>query len=106
MGLFVFFTVMSRRLSISVTLRNSRSWNLPSWLSDYLEPEAGLSINLCRLMTPNSAGRRTENGEFIPLEVKVGDTIIFARYGGMEIKLEGEDYIMLRESDILAKKTK
>ncbi|MCR4427949.1 MAG: co-chaperone GroES [Caldiserica bacterium] len=43
-----------------------------------------------------------ENGQRIPLEVKVGDTIIFAKYGGTEIKLEGEEYLILSERDILA----
>jgi chaperonin GroES len=36
--------------------------------------------------------------------IKVGDTVIYAKYGGTEIKLDGEDLIILRESDILAKK--
>ena len=52
------------------------------------------------------AGKRSEKGEFMPMEVKVGDVVIYAKYGGTEIKLEGVDYIILRESDILAKKAK
>jgi chaperonin GroES len=51
-------------------------------------------------------GKRTDKGELIPMEVKVGDIVLYAKYGGTEIKLEGEDFIILRESDILAKKTK
>lgn len=47
-------------------------------------------------------GRVLDNGERVPLEVKVGDRIIFAKYGGTEVKLEGEPYLILRESDILA----
>ncbi len=43
-----------------------------------------------------------ETGQRIPVDVKVGDTIIFAKYGGTEIKLEGEDYLILSERDILA----
>ena len=51
-------------------------------------------------------GKRSEKGEHIPMELKVGDTVIYAKYGGTEIKLDGEDLIILRESDILAKKAK
>ncbi|MCL2679069.1 MAG: co-chaperone GroES [Dehalococcoidia bacterium] len=49
-------------------------------------------------------GKRDDKGGRIPLEVAVGDIVIYAKYGGTEIKLEGEDLIILRESDILAKK--
>ena len=49
-------------------------------------------------------GKKTEDGKIIPLDVKVGDTVIYAKYGGTEIKVEGEELIILRESDILAKK--
>jgi chaperonin GroES len=51
-------------------------------------------------------GKRSEKGEHIPMELKVGDIVLYAKYGGTEIKLEGEDLIILRESDILAKKVK
>lgn len=50
-------------------------------------------------------GRMSEDGKRIPLDVKVGDIVIYAKYGGTEIKVENEDLIILRESDILAKKT-
>jgi chaperonin GroES len=51
-------------------------------------------------------GRLSEDGKRIPLDVKVGDIVIFAKYGGTEVKIDGEELIILRESDILAKKTK
>jgi len=51
-------------------------------------------------------GRLSEDGKRIPLDVKVGDIVIYARYGGTEIKIEDEELIILRESDILAKKAK
>ena len=48
-------------------------------------------------------GRFDEDGEKrIPLDVKVGDKVLFARYGGTEIKLDGEKLLILKESDILA----
>jgi len=51
-------------------------------------------------------GRLSEEGNRVPMGVKVGDIVIYAKYGGTEIKIEDEELIILRESDILAKKTK
>lgn len=51
-------------------------------------------------------GKMTEDGKRIPPDVKVGDIVIYAKYGGTEIKEGDEDLIILRESDILAKKKK
>lgn len=48
------------------------------------------------------SGKLLDNGERVPLEVKVGDRIIFAKYGGTEVKVNGNEYLILRESDILA----
>ncbi len=51
-------------------------------------------------------GRLSEDGKRIPMDVKVGDIVIYAKYGGTEIKIEDEEFMILRESDILAKKAK
>ncbi len=48
------------------------------------------------------AGKLTEKGDRQPLEVKEGDRVLFAKYGGTEFKLDGDDLLVLRESDILA----
>ncbi|ARK28644.1 co-chaperone GroES [Halalkalibacter krulwichiae] len=48
------------------------------------------------------SGRVTENGERVALEVSEGNTIIFSKYAGTEVKYEGKEYLILRESDILA----
>ncbi|MFJ7936730.1 co-chaperone GroES [Sporosarcina sp. NPDC096371] len=48
------------------------------------------------------SGRVLESGERIDLEVKEGDRIIFSKYAGTEVKFEGNEYLILRESDILA----
>ncbi len=50
-------------------------------------------------------GRMTEDGKRIPMDLKVGDIVIFAKYGGSEIKFDDQELIILRESDVLAKKT-
>jgi chaperonin GroES len=47
-------------------------------------------------------GRLLDSGERAPMDVKVGDKVIFAKYGGTEIKIDGEEYMILRQSDILA----
>ncbi len=49
-------------------------------------------------------GRLSEDGKRVAMEVKVGDIVVYAKYGGTEIKVDNEDLIILRESDILAKK--
>jgi len=49
-------------------------------------------------------GRLSDDGKRIAMDVKVGDTVIYAKYGGTEIKVEDEELIILREGDILAKK--
>ena len=51
-------------------------------------------------------GRLSEDGKRIAMDVKGGDIVIYAKYGGTEIKIDDEDLIILRESDILAKKGK
>jgi len=47
-------------------------------------------------------GRLLENGQTVPLDVKEGDTVIFSKYAGTEIKIDGEEYLILSERDILA----
>jgi chaperonin GroES len=49
-------------------------------------------------------GRMTDDGKRIAMDVKVGDRVIYSKYGGSEIKIDDVDMIILRESDILAKK--
>ncbi len=48
-------------------------------------------------------GRLTEEGNRIPMELVVGDKVLYAKYAGTELKEDDEDYLVLRESDILAK---
>ena len=47
------------------------------------------------------SGKRTEDGKVLPLEVKAGDTILFGKYSGSEIKIEATDYLIMREEDVL-----
>lgn len=46
-------------------------------------------------------GRMTEDGKVIPLDVKVGDRVLFGKYGGDEIKLDGEEFLILHQDNLL-----
>jgi chaperonin GroES len=51
-------------------------------------------------------GPRDEDGKHVPMDVEEGDEVIFSKYGGTEIKLGADEYLILRESDVLAKVVK
>ena len=63
--------------------------------ADKERPEAGKVIAV-------GPGKKTSAGKINPLEIKVGDKVLFTRYGPNEIKLEGKDYLIAKEEDILA----
>ncbi len=46
-------------------------------------------------------GARNEAGQVVPLDVKVGDVVLFQKWGGTEVKVEGEDLLVMKESDII-----
>jgi len=48
-------------------------------------------------------GRRTEEGKRLPMDVKAGDKILYGKYAGTEINMDGEDFLILSETEILAK---
>lgn len=47
-------------------------------------------------------GRKADDGKVIPLDVKVGDKVLYGKYSGTEVTLDGEEYLIMRESDIFA----
>ncbi len=47
-------------------------------------------------------GKRTEGGEVVPMDVKTGDKVLFGKYSGTEVKVDGEDLLVMREEDIMA----
>ncbi len=63
--------------------------------SEKERPEAGKVIAV-------GPGKKTSAGKVIPLEIRVGDEVLFTRYGPNEIKVEGKDYLIAKEEDILA----
>ena len=46
-------------------------------------------------------GKRLEDGKLVPLDVQVGDRILFGKYSGTEIKIDGEDFIIMKEDEVL-----
>jgi len=60
------------------------------------EPSEGIIIAV-------GSGVINKNGKIIPLEVKIGDKVLFGKWGGTEIKVDGEDLLIIKESDILYK---
>jgi len=46
-------------------------------------------------------GRVTDDGKLHPLDIKVGDTVVFGKYAGTEVKIDGEDLLIIREDDVL-----
>ena len=56
-----------------------------------------------RVLAVGPGERSKETGEVIPMEVAEGDEVLYSKYGGTEIKVDGEDLLVLRESDVLAK---
>ncbi len=59
------------------------------------KPQKGIILSV-------GPGDRDEDGKRIPMDVKEGDTVLFAKYAGTEIKVEGKKLLILRESDLLA----
>jgi chaperonin GroES len=51
-------------------------------------------------------GKKDESGKNIPLDLKVGDTVLFGKYSGSEVKVDGEDLLVMREDDVIAVFTK
>ena len=48
------------------------------------------------------SGKHLENGEVRPLELKAGDTVLFGKYSGTEVKVDGEDLLVMKEDDVMA----
>lgn len=53
-------------------------------------------------VTATGPGKTTEDGKRIPLEVKVGDQVLYGKYSGTEVTIDGEDLLIMRESDVFA----
>jgi chaperonin GroES len=65
-------------------------------------PESGKEKPAEAKVVSVGPGRRNEDGSLIKMDVKKGDNILFAKYSGNEIKLDGEEHLILREDEVLA----
>ena len=64
--------------------------------------ESGIILSSASKEKPGGPGEKNEKGELVPIAVKKGDKVVINKYAGTEIKLEGEEYIIVRAEDILA----
>ena len=76
-----------------------------------VEPMEAETTTAAGIIIPDNAKEKPQKGIVVavgagkkdePLTVKVGDTVLYGKYGGTDLKFEGKDYLMMRESDILA----
>lgn len=81
-----------------------------------VKPTAGEEVTKGGIVLPDTAKERPQEGEVIavgpgkvlesgakvPVEVKVGDKVIYSKYGGAEVKIKGDEYVILRQDDVLA----
>lgn len=76
-----------------------------------VEPMEAETKTASGIIIPDNAKEKPQKGTVVavgngkkdePLTVKVGDTVLYGKYGGTDLKLDGKDYLMMRESDILA----
>ena len=76
-----------------------------------VEPAPAETKTASGIIIPDNAKEKPQKGTVVavgngkvdePLTVKVGDTVLYGKYGGTDLKLDGTDYLMMRESDILA----
>ena len=81
-----------------------------------VRPEEGEETTISGIVIPDTAkekpqegtvlavgvGKRSDSGELIPMDVKEGDRVIYSKYGGTEVKLEGEELLILSARDVLA----
>ena len=59
------------------------------------KPQEGTVISV-------GTGAKDESGKLIPMEVKVGDVVLYSKYSGTEVKIEGEEHLIIKENDVLA----
>lgn len=65
-------------------------------------PETAKEIPMRAVVVAVGAGKVTDEGKIVPVMVKVGDTILMAKFAGTDIKIDGEMYVILREDEVLA----
>jgi len=97
---------MQRR--VGMALRPLHDRLLVKRLEDKEQVQGGIIIPDTAKEKPQEArvlavgpGRVTDDGKLQPLDIKVGDTVVFGKYAGTEVKIDGEDLLIIREDDVL-----
>ena len=65
-------------------------------------PDAAKEKPAQALVIGVGSGTRDKDGNLIPLDVKIGDKVLFSKYSGVEVKIDGEEHVVMREDDLLA----
>jgi len=96
------------RLKRGVSMRSSAEKSIPSVLaaqyaascrdSEFTSLFSGLNVAAVAV----GKGKILENGEVRPLDLKVGDKILFGKYSGTEVKMDGDELVVMREEDVMA----
>ncbi len=86
---------LSSRLTVQKQLRWARPW------TTCRKPDSAAEKPMQGEIVAAGNGKIQENGDVRPLDVKVGDTVLFGKYSGTEVKVEGEELLMMREDDIM-----
>jgi chaperonin GroES len=103
------YTTKDRKEKYSMNLRPLQDRILVKRVEEETKTAGGLFIPETAKEKPQRGeivavgkGKKTEDGKVLPLDVKVGDKVLFGKYAGTEIKVDGNDYLIMREDDILA----
>jgi chaperonin GroES len=65
-------------------------------------PDAAKEKPIYGKVVAAGAGKRDKDGKIVALDVKAGDKVLFSKYGGTEVKIDGEEHLIMREDDLLA----
>jgi len=107
--MIIFLPSLQRRRSISMRIRPLHDRIIVKRTEEEEKTKGGIIIPDTAKEKPAEGkviavgeGRIKKDGTKIPLDVKVGDRILFSKYAGTEVKIDGEEHLMMREDDILA----
>jgi chaperonin GroES len=104
----MYLTLLTSKGGISMNVRPLRDRILVKRLEEEEQRVGGIIIPDTAKEKPQQGkgvaagtGRLTDEGKILPLDVKAGDRILFGKYSGTEIKLDGEEYLIVREDEVL-----
>ena len=105
------FSAKSRAQNKKITIKTDKTMIRPLADRVVIEPKAAETQTASGLYIPDTAKEKPQQGTVVaagpgkkdePMEVKVGDTVIYGKYAGTEVSVDGKDYLIMKQSDILA----